>query len=197
MKAYPVIGFALGVAMILALSYCHRNDHLQAAIPKAAEVPYADKLVGYDEFNEAAVYAAQKMYACSKVYECGGAIGKRDSDGKFVVGDIGTSYSGDSLEDSHTPGAPKGSKQVSGYHSHVCLPKSHYNNYFSRQDVAEATEYSLPEVMLDLCSGKVHYFDPKSMPAQDAEPGVDYHTTAGQIIGQITVSGESYEAVLQ
>jgi hypothetical protein len=190
MKHAPLYGVLVGLVVVALINHCVPRQQgivMELAPPIETHV-LADALPSYEFFNEAAVHAALRAYQCSHVYECGGSIGKRP-DGRFVVGRVDTSYNGDSLEAENVPGAPKGSELVAGFHAHPCLTKTHYTDFFSPNDIAASLHEAIPEVLLDQCSGKVHYFDPHTMPPEtrQLEKGVD--TTDGLVIGQITVDG--------
>lgn len=151
-----------------------------------------DNLPAYDTLEEAAVHAEERAYKCSHVYECGGVIAVRP-DGKYVVGPVKTSYSGDSLGSGHS--VPSKWKLAGDYHTHPCLPDSHLPGYFSSQDTMSNTFLRIPGFVADLCTGKIHEFDPATT-RSDAEFGeaADGYLTSGKIIGQIAVEGKSLEA---
>lgn len=151
-----------------------------------------DKLPAYDTLEEAAVHAEERAYKCSRVYECGGAIAVRP-DGKYVVGPVQTSYHGDQVDLSHS--VPAKWKLAGDYHTHPCLPDSHLPGYFSPQDAMNNTFLRVPGFIADLCTGKVHEFDPATMKS-DAEyiESAGGYMTQGKIVGQIVVDGKSLEA---
>lgn len=46
------------------------------------------------------------------------------------------------------------------YHSHPCMPESHYSGLLSKPDVLMAYVYGVPMFMVDMCTGDVHAYDP-------------------------------------
>jgi Domain of unknown function (DUF4329) len=146
---------------------------------------------GYDTLEEAGVHASARAYQCSHAYECGGVIAQRP-DGKYVVGPIQSTYSGDSLETSSS--VPAGWKLVANYHSHPCNNESHFTTFFSPIDISNNLSHRITGFMVDLCSGDVHEFDPSKDSPNDTEmPDEGRFATKGRIVGHITVDGKSQE----
>lgn len=151
-------------------------------------------LPGYDTMDEAGMAAIERAYRCSHYYECGGVIAQRESDGKYVVGPAVSSYGGDHVRVTH--GSPSGTTVVADYHTHPCLPDSHFVSYFSPDDVAETTTLHITGYMGDLCSGDVHKYNYATMdPAPEkVADGLDtVYLTHGVIIGSIKVDHVSVE----
>lgn len=156
------------------------------------QVVPADKLPGYPTLEEAGVHAIERAYKCSHVYECGGMIAQRQSDKLYVVGPVSSSMAGDHTHINNN--VPIGYKPIADYHTHPCLPDSHVVPYFSDSDLAGNLFEHTIGIMGDLCTGKVHLFDPATMkPDQEKPEGTDVYVTQGRIIGQIQVEGVSVE----
>jgi len=152
------------------------------------------ELPAYDTLEEAGVRASLRASQCSFVYECGGAIAQRP-DGKFVVGPVMSSYSGDSVEVPH--GVPDGWKLVADFHTHPCLSSSHTPSYFSGPDVANSVRYHIVGFVVDLCTGLVHEFDPSKLSGEGAKAALSGgYSTLGKIVGHITVNGLDLEPVM-
>lgn len=183
----PLLGILLGCFIIIAAKGCVPDAESQSVDAKTT----LETLTGYDTLEEAAVHAVERAYACSHVYECGGVIAVRESDGKYVVGPVSSSYSGDSVQFRH--GSPLGSHVVATYHTHPCHPQSHFDEYFSPEDLMGDITEHLVGIMGELCTGRVHEFDPLSMrpDTDEVQPGT--FITQGKIIGQIKVDGASVE----
>jgi hypothetical protein len=167
--------------------------HTGATTPSERQAIVAmevDDLPAYDSLAEAGVAAIARDYKCSHVYECGGVIAQRP-DGKFVVGPVRSDAAGDSVSLHYI--VPSGWKLVADQHTHPCLPDSHHVNYFSPADVSNNLSGAIPGFMGDLCTGKVHFYDPATMSPNDEKTEDGFHLTQGKIVGQITVDGKSQE----
>jgi hypothetical protein len=161
------------------------HDLIQQVLPP-------DALPAYDTLEEAGVHGVLRAYECSHAYECGGPIAMRP-DGKFVVGPVKSTYSGDSVELSH--GVPAGWILVADYHTHPCNNTSHAVSFFSPQDIAGYELRKIVGFMGDLCTGDVHEFRPGvDSPNGDPIPGEPgYWLSHGRVVGQIQVDGKSQE----
>lgn len=157
----------------------------------ATPVSLLESLQGYDTIEQAGIAAIERAYRCSHVYECGGVIAKRESDGKYVIGPVDSTYSGDSVH--FRSGSPLGSHVVANYHTHPCHMTSHFDEYFSPEDLMGDIAGRLIGIMGELCTGRVHEFNPAIMrpDVDEVEPGT--FLTQGLIIGQIAVDGKSVE----
>lgn len=151
-----------------------------------------DKLPGYDDLVDAGVHAIAAAYKCSHVYECGGIIGKRLSDGKYIVGRVYSDRQGDSLMVHHN--SRPGVTLVADFHTHPCLAATHDVEFFSPDDMAEAEGHHVISFMGSLCDGAVHMYDYRTMRANE-EPSDDPGTwlTRGLVVGHIAVDGKSVE----
>jgi hypothetical protein len=148
------------------------------------------KLHSFPTLREAGMYGIQRSYQCSHYYECGGVIAQ-GPDGRFIVGVTRTNFKGDSVALTHI--APPGYKVVADFHTHPCLPVSHYAHYFSPEDTANDTFNHVIGFLGDLCTGEVHEYDPSTMAPGDTQLEDDVFSTAGKIIGKIKVDGVSLE----
>lgn len=184
--ALVVVGF---LATIGASGFT--DDNAQR-VPLSITVNDPNSLPTYDTLEEAAVHAIERAYKCSHAYECGGALAQRP-DGKFVVGPVHSSYSGDSVDINDS--VPPGWTLVGDYHTHPCNSDSHYNAYFSPEDMGGVTMRHITGIMGDLCTGKVHEFTPgKDLPNNEQpNPLKPIWLTQGRIVGQIKVDGISQE----
>jgi hypothetical protein len=186
-----MVGLIGGIGLAIARTTAIQEASFAVA-PKAPAPTGADALPAYDTVEEAAVHDAERLYKCSRAYECAGVIAQRP-DGKFVVGPVRSSYSGDSVEYSLT--VPMGWKLAAAVHTHPCNAQSHANPYFSPQDINGYLTYKVLGIMVNLCDGKVHEFDWTRDPPNNESPPEMEGTwmTQGRIVGQITVDGVSQE----
>ncbi len=117
----------------------------------------------YDTLEQAAVAAIQHAYDKSQFYEYGGVI-LQTTNGKYRVGVPDTDYAGDAVG----IGMPRvdyaGYFVVADYHTHPCMPYSHWTRYVSDSDVGSNTENAITGFMGDLCSGVVRRFVPAVTP---------------------------------
>ncbi len=139
----------------------------------------------YDTFTEAAVNGIAESYARSQWYEYGGII-LQTSEHKFRISKPLTDTSGDSVSIEHKTDWPD-MKVVADFHTHPCNPYSHYPGLFSPTDLASNTFLHWPGIMGDLCTGKVHEFDPGIMRDDDVFIRDGVYATAGRIVGQISI----------
>lgn len=81
------------------------------------------------------------------------------------------------------------------YHTHPCLPDSHFPQYFSVPDIAISLFERVPTFVLDECSGMVHEFDPTVDDPNKTEETVTggHHVVIGRIIGNIGQVGRNVE----
>ena len=112
----------------------------------------------YDTMTEAAIAGIQLSYDRSNAYEYGGIILKT-TNGKFRVSLPETSYRGDGVHIEYNNDFA-GYDIVADYHTHPCLPYSHWPAMFSDAD-ANSNEYrEIVGYMGDLCSGVIREYDP-------------------------------------
>lgn len=167
-------------------------DVRQVDIAGVAAPEYLGKLAAYDTLEEAGVHAIERAYKCSHVYECGGPIAKRP-DGKFVVGPVLSDEQSDHTTVSHA--VPYPFELAADYHTHPCLPDTHEIAVFSPTDLIGSLSTKTVAFMGDLCTGEVHEFDPATDKPNDVMiPGADVYTSAGRVVGHITVDGANVEA---
>lgn len=117
----------------------------------------------YDTLEQAAVAAIQHSYDKSQFYEYGGVI-LQTTNGKYRVGVPDTDYGGDSVGISMPRVDYAGYNVVADYHTHPCMPYSHWPRYFSDSDVGSNTDRGITGFMGDLCSGVVRRFVPAVTP---------------------------------
>jgi hypothetical protein len=188
------VGILLGILMVFGLARCTAP----AAAARQTAAPTEEQriqavlmaLPSYATIEEAGLQAILRAYKCSPYYECTGAIAQRP-DGRFVVGSVHSDYSGDKVEGAH--GVPKGWKLVGDFHTHPCLPDSHYPGVFSPEDIDSIMAHGVIGFLGDLCTGKVHMFDPHTMAPQTHLFEDGSWSTEGKVIGVIPVSGLSVE----
>lgn len=116
----------------------------------------------YDTLLEAAMAGVQMAYDRSNAYEYGGAI-FRTTNGRYRVAYPDTDYRGDGVGITYDNDYA-GYELAGDYHSHPCLPYSHWPNVFSDSDVNSSTRNGVPGFMADLCSGVVREFVPGVTP---------------------------------
>lgn len=112
----------------------------------------------YATVQEAAVAALKQSYEWSNQYEYGGTV-VRTPDGKFAFTRPHTDWRGDSVHVIFN--TAEGYTLAADYHTHACLPYSHYPNVFSDRDVWLNDYYATLGYMADLCSGVIRVYDPK------------------------------------
>lgn len=112
----------------------------------------------YATEQEAAIAALEQSYQWSNQYEYGGVVLKA-IDGTFVISRPITDFRGDSVYIVREVG--EGYTVVADFHTHPCLPYSHYPNVFSDNDVRINDNYEVRGYMADLCSGVIRVYDPK------------------------------------
>jgi hypothetical protein len=113
----------------------------------------------YPSFAEAAHAAIADSYRLSNLYEYGGVIAAAP-DHTFRVSVPETYWRGDATHIDTDPDLFPGLKPVATFHTHPCLPYSHYPWFFSPMDVATAKEENLTAIMGDFCTGQIHEFVP-------------------------------------
>ena len=188
MNAYGLALIAVvGLLGGVALHDVKKQEPTPIEIQSLVDVVLNDKLnslPGYDTLEEAGVQASQRAANCSHYYECGGIIALRPSDHKYVVGPVQSSRSGDSVHFERN--APLGWKVVANYHSHPCLPDTHYVDFFSPEDLMGDTMNKEPGFMVNLCTGDVHEFDPSRDSPNDTLVGDEgIYSTHGRTVGNI------------
>lgn len=127
----------------------------------------------YDTLDEAAIAGIEQAYARSQFYEFGGVIVKT-TNGKYRISVPETDYSGDSVQITarfHLDYA--GYFAVADYHTHPCLPYSHYVSALSDADVRINTYDASVGYMGNLCTGDVVRFVPGVTPEDKCFPDYD------------------------
>lgn len=124
--------------------------------PFVAESPELMPTI-YPSEQEAAIAALKQSYEWSNQYEYGGTI-LRTSTGDFVISRPETNFRGDSVHINFN--AADGYTVVGSYHTHACLPYSHWPNVFSDADVLFTDRHAVRGYMADLCSGVIRVYDP-------------------------------------
>jgi len=152
----------------------------------------------YDTMLQAAVAGLQLSYDRSNAYEYGGVI-VSTTNGKFRISDPETSYRGDGVQIDYDNDYA-GYQVVATYHTHPCLPYSHWPAVFSDGDANSDTQVGTVGYMADLCSGVVRQFipgvTPRDMhwnvgPAAEqiaATLGVDLSGAHGEAVGDIVLN---------
>jgi hypothetical protein len=113
----------------------------------------------YDTLEQAGVAAIQHAYDKSQFYEYGGVI-LQTTNGKYRVGVPETDYNGEGVGISTPHVDFAGYNVVADYHTHPCMPYSHWPRYFSDSDVGSNTDSGITGFMGDMCSGVVRRFIP-------------------------------------
>jgi hypothetical protein len=140
----------------------------------------------YAALDEAAVVAIQHAYDHSQFYEYGGVI-LQMADGSYQVGVPGTNYRGGGVHiDDTTDGWP-GTFIVADYHTHPCMPYTHFVGVFSDQDVGSNDRTSLIGYMGDLCSGVVRRYVPGVTPKNYSFDDGTYGSK-GERVGAISIT---------
>ena len=192
MKSLIVVLGLLGGLLVagaqMKTSAADAPDPLVDIVMGKVIVTDTSKMSAYDTLEEAAVHAAQRLYTCSQYYECSGIIAKRESDGKFINGPVRSDYSGDSVQVNN--GHPVGTEVTASIHSHPCHEETHYDTFFSPEDLMGFITHKQIGFMVDFCTGDVHEFDPaKDSPAETELPNDEgTFATHGRIVGHIVVS---------
>lgn len=149
----------------------------------------------YDTELQAATAALQLSYDRSNAYEYGGII-LRTTNGKYRFSSPETDYRGDGINIDYTNDFA-GYTVVADYHTHPCLPYSHWPNVFSNGDVNSNSKQGLTAYMGDLCSGVVRQFTPGidkldicwKPSAIEAAMGINVCGSRGREVGKITLYG--------
>src|ERR1700756_3733976 len=119
----------------------------------------------YDTLDEAGLAGLRLAAHFSVAYEFGGRI-LETTNGKFRIERPHTDFKGDQVyveRDDTIDWA--GYSLVADFHTHPCLPWSHYPRYFSDADVRITTKYAVVGYMADLCTGDARRFVSGSTPA--------------------------------
>jgi hypothetical protein len=144
----------------------------------------------FETFNAAATYAIAKAYETSDVYETSGVV-VMSLEHKYQVTEPVTDNSGDSVRIPafHRPGY----EIVADYHTHPCLPYTHFVKWFSPEDIEE-TQGKVTAIMGNLCTGEVNSWTFKVDPVGnyighdfDGEP---VGLTTGHVIGHVIINRE-------
>lgn len=140
----------------------------------------------YPTLEAAGVAGIQHAYDFSNSWEYGGVI-LLTHDGKFLISVPNTDWSGDSVRINDEKDAFPGLKIVGDYHTHPCLPFTHYPEYFSPPDVQSDFYSFRVGIMGDFCTGNVHEFTPGVDPPGD-HPVKHGKVTTGRVVGKITLT---------
>ena len=147
----------------------------------------------FDSFANAATYAVALSYEKTNTFESSGVVVVR-GDMRFQVTQPVTESSGDSV------GIPSfkrpGYVVVADYHTHPCLPYTHFVVWFSPEDIEEAegdnNEPAVGAVMGDFCTGNVHAWafgtDPVGDHLEHDDDGTPVALTTGRVIGHIALT---------
>lgn len=162
-----------------------------AALHEAYDPPLDPEV--FETFSSAATYAIAMAYEFTNVFESAGVVVIR-SDMKFQVTKPVTENSGDSV------GIPMfkrpGYVVVADYHTHPCLPYTHFVRWFSPEDIEEVEQEggSSVAVMGDLCSGNVNVWSQGRDPVGDHLvhnfDGSPTALTTGHVVGHIEITKE-------
>jgi hypothetical protein len=68
----------------------------------------------------------------------------------------------------------KGDILAAKYHTHPCLPNTHFPGYFSLTDLAYSQYFEVPEFILDECTGNVQEFNPLRDDPESIAVNVEY-----------------------
>jgi hypothetical protein len=182
MKAYQVIGVGLMVAALCIAKFAFADDD---GFPPTIVHVQASQLPTFSTLVEAGVHGVARAYQCSRYYECGGIIAT-DRVGKFVVFPVASDYASDhvSIDDDNLP---DGYIVVATYHTHPCIAR-YVTQMFSPNDLMNAILGEAVAFMGDLCTGKVHEFDPNADKPNTEQVGPTLWLTQGRIVGQITLT---------
>jgi hypothetical protein len=112
----------------------------------------------YGSMDQAAIAGLQHAYEHSMHYEYGGIIVETDKH-KFRVAIPDTNWSGDRVSLAYEVEWP-GYTAVGDYHTHPCMPFSHYPGVLSPPDTRSNDKGNLIGYMGDMCSGEVRRYTP-------------------------------------
>ena len=112
--------------------------------------------LSFDSIQEAAVYGAQMSYDFTDQYESGGVILK-DKHGKYWITRPYTINSNDSMLINHIE-KYMGYTTVGDFHTHPCLPYTHFPDYFSNPDIAFILYWNETGYVTNFCNGHVYQF---------------------------------------
>jgi hypothetical protein len=154
-----------------------------------AEPAPAVPISTFETMNEAAVKALEYAYHLSHYYEVGGAITKLG--GKFAMGGPITDFSGDSIANIDMDPMHYHGEVVANYHTHPCNNHTHVPALFSTNDMHSDRSYKTIGYMADLCTGKVHKYDPAVAVVSMAEAMM--MGWEGPVVGQFAVDGVSLD----
>jgi hypothetical protein len=145
----------------------------------------ASHLPTFNTLVEAGVHGIARAYQCSRNYECGGVIAKNLA-GKFVMLPVTSDFASDhvSLDDDNLP---DGYVLAATYHTHPCIAR-YITQVFSPSDLMNAILGEAVAFMGDLCTGKVHEFDPNVDKPNTTLVAPNLWLTEGRIVGQITLT---------
>lgn len=144
----------------------------------------AGQLPTFNTLVEAGVHGIARAYQCSRNYECGGIIASNQA-GKFVVFPVKSDYASDHVGiDTDTP---DGYIVVATYHTHPCISR-YVTQVFSPADIMNSLLGEQIGFMGDLCTGKVHEFDPNVDKPNTEQVESNLWLTQGRIVGQIKLT---------
>lgn len=173
----------LGLLLSWTLWFAHPEDQVRPHL-------YPEY---YDTLNEAGVAAIHHAYDHSQFYEYGGLI-LQTTNGKYRVSVPETDYRGGSVFIDNERNDFAGYSIVADFHTHPCMPYSHYIFVFSDADVNSNVNRGLVGYMGELCGGVVRRFVPGVTKENrcwldDAPIGTYPHCgSTGEIVGQIDIT---------
>ena len=149
----------------------------------------------FESFNNAAVFAIAQSYELTHTYESAGVI-VVGPDMQFQITQPKTENSGDSV------GVPSfarpGYVVVADYHTHPCLPYTHFVRWFSEEDIevveGDVTDPTVIAIMGDMCTGIVNEWaqgvDPVGNHLEHNYDNSPVLLTTGHVIGHIEITKE-------
>lgn len=122
--------------------------------------PYNLRAEYYDTVDQAAIAALTMSAGKSELYEYGGLI-LRTANGRFRFTEPRTMYRGDSVYVGSTTDVDyPGYYVVADYHTHPCLPYTHFAGVFSDADVEGNRRTNTIGYLATLCYGRVLRYVP-------------------------------------
>jgi hypothetical protein len=143
-----------------------------------------DEYAKFDTLVEAGSYGVSRAYQCSRNYECSGTINK-SPEGKFVVFPVHTDYQSDHV--SIPDDTPEGWEHIADYHTHPCIA-GYATEVFSPSDLITNIIAQTVGFMGDLCTGKIHMFDPAIDKPNTKKMVEGVWLTEGRIVGQLKLT---------
>lgn len=159
-----------------------------------AELPKLDPRT-FESFTDAAVASIAASYEANYAYENAGVIVlTRDARFRFTI--PRTDFEGDRVwMNTGLKWSAIGYVEVGEYHTHPCLPWSHFPEFFSEPDIDNAINDKNIAIMGDLCTGAVHEWvegqDARDNYVADKRPSAKL--TIGHLVGYIDVEDHALE----